>query len=191
MGEVDGSFLNFKHKNVGLLFDTQPEWCRHVLDISTIKNFNKLHNNMKRLVAFDPTEAYKRIDQANAIDPFKRYNSVTIGLLFPKQDKICSCGCGTKLTGRQTVWAGDCHAMALNVQSVVSCHSHILTICRLIFGSDCVICGSIETHSTHELDHKYPVKFGGAGGWLSNYEFKCKECHRAKTNKDFNFKQYR
>ena len=32
----------------------------------------------------------------------------------------------------------------------------------------------------------FPVKFGGAGGWLSNYEFKCKNATE-KTNKDFGF----
>lgn len=177
---------------MGLLFDKQPEWCRQPLDITTIKHFDKLHPNMKRLAQFDPTEAYKRIDAANAINPFSRYNSVRIGLLFPKnQEGLCACGCGTKLTGRQTVWAGkDCQQLPLNVQTVISGHSHILTVCRLIFSKKCVVCDCDEEKETHELDHKYPVKFGGAGGWLTNYEWKCKKCHRDKTNRDFNFKQY-
>jgi 5-methylcytosine-specific restriction endonuclease McrA len=180
---------------MGLLFEKQPEWCRQKLDAAMVKNFDKLHENLKRLVLFDPTEAYNRIDAANAIDPFRRYNSVSIGLLFPKaKEKVCSCGCGTNLTGRQTVWAGkECTKLPLNVQTVISGHSHLLSLCRGIFGSECVVCGISESDSghTHELDHKYPVKFGGAGGWLSNYEFKCKKCHRDKTNNDFGFGKYK
>lgn len=176
---------------MGLLFDKQPEWCRQKLDITTIKHFDKLHDNLKCIAMFDPTEAYKRIDAANAINPFRRHNSVSIGTIFPKQKGLCACGCGTKLTGRQTVWASkECQELPVNVQMIISGHSHLLGICRQIFTSDCVVCGAKEDWKTHELDHKYPVKFGGAGGWLTNYEFKCKKCHRDKTNRDFNFKQY-
>jgi 5-methylcytosine-specific restriction endonuclease McrA len=176
---------------MGLLFESQPNWCREKLDISKIKNFDSLSTNLKNIVLFDPSEIYKRIDDANVINPFNRYNSISIGLLFPQLESgLCRCGCGTPLIGRRRVWANDkCKNLPINVQCIISGHSTILTICRFVFGSECSVCGISERESchTHELDHKHPVKFGGSGGWLSNYEFKCKKCHREKTNKDFGF----
>lgn len=172
------------------LFDVQPQWCRKPLDVSLVNNFESLSNHMKRLVTFDPSDAYDRLNAANAIDPFERYNSVSVSLLFPKKDGFCACGCGKKLTGRQRVWAGnDCQNFALNVQCIISGHSHLLTLCEIIFGKNCSVCGKPEDGIVNELDHKYPVKFGGSGGWLTNYEFKCKKCHREKTNADFGWKQ--
>lgn len=178
---------------MGILFDNQPEWCREPLNISQIPNFNKLNKNIQRLALFDPRGAYDRIDKANAINPFKRYNTVNMLLIFPnRNDGYCSCGCGRKLTGRQTRWASkECQTLPTNVQAVMSGHSHLTSLLRRIFGDNCAVCGISEydSHKTHELDHKYPVKFGGGGGWLGNYEFKCPKCHREKTNKDFGFKQ--
>ncbi len=177
---------------MGRLFEKQPEWCRYPLDMNTVADFDGLHDRVKALVLFDPTEAYRRIDVADVINPFKRHNSVPIELIFPKiEGGVCRCGCNKRLTGRQTVWASEeCRSMPLNVQMIICGHSGILNICRLIFGSDCIDCGRTEfdSHDVHELDHKHPVKFGGAGGWLSNYGFRCKRCHREKTNKDFGFK---
>lgn len=180
---------------MGKLFEIQPEWCRQPVKVSEIKNFEKLHARYKKLVQFDPTEAYKRIDEADVINPKRRYNSVYIGLIFPKRnDGLCTCGCGLKLEGRRTVWATeDCSNFPGLVWSIITGHSSIINICGRIFGTDCVVCGKSEqeTGETHELDHKFPVKFGGAGGWLSNYEFKCKKCHREKTNKDFGFGKHK
>lgn len=171
------------------LFDVQPEWCRAKLDLSRVRDFEALNDRFKRLALFDPTESYTRI---SSIDPFSRYNTVFVGAIFPKQKGVCACGCGKELTGRRTVWASDeCNRFAVNVQIVISGHSSLLDICRVLFGKDCYRCGKseLETQETHELDHLHPVKLGGGGGWLSNYEFKCKKCHRTKTNLDFGWKQ--
>lgn len=179
---------------MGLLFEKQPEWCRERLEATKIKRFDKLSFIKKALVLFDPSEVYLRIDAAAVLNPFQRYNSIPIDLICPKPiEKVCACGCGKPLTGRQTVWASkECTRLPLAIQTIISGHSHLRSICQHIFTSNCVVCGVSEAESdcAHELDHKHPVKHGGGGGWLSNYEFKCKACHRDKTNKDFNFGKY-
>lgn len=40
-----------------------------------------------------------------------------------------------------------------------------------------------------KLDHIVPVKFGGGGCWLNNYQLLCHNCHVQKTNLDFGWKQ--
>lgn len=39
-----------------------------------------------------------------------------------------------------------------------------------------------------DIDHIVPVKLGGGGCWLSNYQPLCKPCHKTKTVADFNWK---
>jgi 5-methylcytosine-specific restriction endonuclease McrA len=39
-----------------------------------------------------------------------------------------------------------------------------------------------------KADHIIPVKHGGGGCWLSNYQFLCHACHVHKTNEDFGWK---
>jgi hypothetical protein len=34
---------------MGLLFEKQPEWCRQKLDVTMLKGFDKLHENLKQL----------------------------------------------------------------------------------------------------------------------------------------------
>jgi 5-methylcytosine-specific restriction endonuclease McrA len=175
---------------MGRLFDIQPAWCREKLNLSRVRDFDNLSDETKRLVLFDPINVYLRLDAKDVINPMSRYNTVPISVIFPKpKNKICACGCERELTGRQTVWSSkQCVDLPLKIQTVISGHSHIRSLCGRIFGSNCSICGIKEGDRPHELDHKFPVKFGGAASWLSNYEFKCKSCHRQKTNADFGYK---
>jgi len=80
---------------------------------------------------------------------------------------------------------------AFNVFAIISGYSNTISnFIRHYYGSDnCHVCDGNILYETNELDHIYPVKFGGGGGWLSNYKYKCKKCHREKTNTDFGFKQ--
>jgi len=180
---------------MGFLFDNQPPECRQKLDISKVRDFDKLHEQMQKLVLYDPSEVYERLDKLKSINPFKRFNSIGMCFIFPpKGNGICSCGCGKQLTGRQSVWGGSiCRRFPLNIQAVLSGHSLLRSICTNIFSSDCVDCGISEWESkaVHELDHICPVKLGGGCSWLNNYEFRCKTCHRKKTNKDFGFKEFK
>lgn len=56
---------------------------------------------------------------------------------------------------------------------------------NIYYGDGCDECEC----DSYEIDHRWPVKFGGGGGWLSNYKKLCKTCHRKKTNSDFGWKQ--
>lgn len=47
----------------------------------------------------------------------------------------------------------------------------------------------MATVSPLKVDHIFPVKLGGGGGWLSNYQLLCHKCHVEKTNEDFGWKQ--
>lgn len=136
-----------------------------------------------KVLFFDPTDLYKRI----TIEPNKRYQShLKVEHLFPKlNNNLCNCGCGQPLTDRQTRWSlKNCNNFAYDVYSII--YGDLKTISsylQLYKGSkECSVCGSRENI---ELDHIKGIKHNGGGGWLSNYDFKCKTCHRIKTNKDF------
>lgn len=173
------------------LFDIQPKECRAPLVI--IKNIkNKWSQAAKRIFLFDPTALYERINEADLLNPYKRRHTVSIIFLFQSIDNKCACGCGVKLKGKQTKWASKlCNNFGFQVFSIISGQTKELRRLRSAFigGYKCETCGLSETSIDYELDHIYPVKFGGGGGWISNYQFKCKKCHREKTNKDFGFKQ--
>ena len=180
-------------KNSGLkLYDIQPEECRKPLVISDENTNWRPH--IKRLFEFDPTPIYDRINEESLLNPYMRQCTVSISFLFPKVKGICSCGCGKVLEGRRTRWASDdCEHFARAVFSIISGYSDSIRTYRSLFLGDgwihCEICGPDSFREQIELDHIFPVKFGGGGGWLSNYQFKCKTCHRKKTNADFGFKQ--
>lgn len=179
-------------KKQGLkLFDIQPYECRKPLDLPNNKAVN-WKPTPKRVFFFDPTPLYERINEARLLNPYQRQCTVSISFLFPQIEKKCACGCGKELTGRQKRWASkECNDFAYAVFAIISGYTNTLRQYRNLFigGYKCEVCGEPELYEPVELDHIYPVKFGGGGGWLSNYQFKCKKCHREKTNKDFGFKQ--
>ena len=115
-------------------------------------------------------------------------------LLFPdKKDGLCSCGCGIPINGKNRRWAtDDCRKFADAIFAIIGGYSgDIRRILRhYACGYICEICEAKDSpENPIELDHIFPVKFGGGGGWLSNYMFKCRKCHREKTNSDFGWKQ--
>ena len=175
------------------LYSIQPKECRLPLEIKTINpKWSKIE---KRLFLFDPTKIYDILDKGNLLNPLLRRHSVPFGKIFP-DDKYgkCACGCGQILSGRRRRWNTDeCRKFATYVFSIISGYTDVLRHLRSRFvgGYFCEVCGKSDVWDAIELDHIYPVKWGGGGGWLSNYEFKCKKCHRDKTNRDFGYKEYK
>lgn len=170
------------------LFGVQPSRCRKRL--SKIRKIENIPLPLQRLFEYNPIELYKRINEADILSPYMRACPVSMVFLFPKKKGVCSCGCGVKLVGRQRKWASkDCTTFAGYVFDIIS--GKVSTIKHLLFwyygGYICKVCGQ-HNHPENpiELDHIHPVYKGGGGGWLSNYDFKCRACHRVKTNKDLN-----
>lgn len=151
----------------------------------------------RRAILFDPTPVYALI----TVDPYKRYQSIPISSMFPKQIDRCACGCGAILTGKRTMWAtDDCHKFAALVQSFIcGGMGDIKRALKQYYEWNCMDCGTDDKGRVWErsgyvvddiqIDHIVGVKHGGGGCWLSNYKFRCGECHTKKTNKDFNRKQ--
>ncbi|RDC63951.1 HNH endonuclease [Adhaeribacter pallidiroseus] len=109
--------------------------------------------------------------------------------MFPDyQNGICSCGCGQALWGRRKRWASDdCTAFALAIWAIIDGQVGKFEYFVTKYNSKkCAVCGS-RRHL--KVDHIVPVKHGGGGCWLSNYQLLCHSCHVIKTNKDFGWKQ--
>jgi 5-methylcytosine-specific restriction endonuclease McrA len=172
------------------LYDIQPPECRMPLKIENSRDWKTIP---KRVFNFDPTHIYDRINESNMLNPYQRHCSVPMSFLFQKKNGVCSCGCGLKLEGRRKRWATDeCKRFGEVVFGIIAGYANILRTYRWLFTGSvkCEICDERDSpENAIELDHLHPVKFGGGGGWLSNYQFKCKRCHRKKTNKDFGHKQ--
>lgn len=174
------------------LFDIQPPECRKPLELPiNAVNWKPI---VKRVFFFDPTPLYERINEANKLNPYQRQCTVSMTFLFQNNDNKCACGCGVELIGRRKRWASkECSDFSYNVFAIISGYTNTLRAFRSAYigGYRCEVCNEPEIYEPVELDHIYPVKFGGGGGWLSNYQFKCKKCHREKTNKDFGFKEHK
>ncbi len=183
------SYRNEERKRLGFkLYDIQPKECRQMLPLPP--HIDTLHEKVRRIFRFDPTPIYDVINAMDLIHPYSRTTSVSLSYLFPSRGKYCSCGCGVELKGRQKRWATEaCSDFAFSVFCIIRGDmASIRNLLRLYHGG--IYCIVNKEHTDNiETDHIYPVKFGGGGGWLSNYEFKCIKCHREKTNKDFGFKQ--
>lgn len=166
--------------------EIQPEKCREPFELKRLKLPFYDVKAFKRAMFFDPTEIYKRI--SDLLNPYKRYQSISIGIVFPQIDKpICDCGCGKKLKGRQRRWANqDCSTFAYYVTSIISGQpSTIYAFITAYYGFGCIECKSEGI----EIDHVVGIKHGGGRCWLSNYRPLCTICHQKKTNKDFGWKK--
>ena len=140
----------------------------------------------KRVLFLDPTEIYCRI----SIKPWLRVQThLTFPEMFPvKADGTCACGCGVPLSGRRRRWAtSDCTKFATTVFAIIDGQTKaISTFTKKYFGARCRVCG---TRKGLKADHVVPVKHGGGGCWLSNFQLLCHSCHVTKTNQDFGWKQ--
>jgi len=156
--------------------------------------------NTKRVILFDPAEIYSRI----TFDKFKRKQSFGIGTLFPNEKGICACGCGEKLTGRQTRWKSEeCQKVPLGVLYILNGElDYIGRLMQTYKPHRCVSCDCedylIETYTLNcygnkvvnysasglQVDHIVAIQNGGSGGWLGNYQFLCHRCHSVKTKRD-------
>ena len=151
-----------------------------------------LTERKSRVMFLDPSIYYSRV----TIKPFERINAPSVIDMFPPQGKLCSCGCGAELTGRRTRWAKDeCGSFASIVQSIISGQTGtIKTYLEKYYGENCSSCGCKDTGhnmgsngwvTNIKVDHIIPVKHGGGGSWLNNYQLLCHECHVKKTKEDF------
>ena len=151
--------------------------------------FKKLklrHAWQTRVMFFSPEAIYERVN----IKPFSRIQAhLSFKDMFPdKQNGKCSCGCEALLTGRRRRWASeDCTRFACAVWAIIDGQAGVLEYyVRRYNGKKCAICGSRQDL---KVDHIVPVKHGGGGCWLSNFQLLCHTCHVEKTNKDFGWKQ--
>lgn len=185
--------MSEKRNGRGTLLEKQPNWCREPLPFREVLHWRpkekpEYQEIYKRVLFTDPTAMYER--GHDFINPFYRWTPIPMPFLFLKQENHCSCGCGRELTGRQTRWATKlCSYYAGEVYAIIA--GSMETIDKYLgfyYGDGCIEC---ESKSGYEVDHKWPVKFGGGGGWLSNYRRLCNKCHRHKTNKDFGWKEHK
>ena len=128
--------------------------------------YKNVSDDLKRVVLFDPTEIYQRIE----INPFKRWQPVSIDA-FPVIPEYCSCGCGTKLSGRKTRWASPDHAIfALTVIRIIQGVSDVIrNVMHGYINEKCAMCGKgpyiLEKQLKNgiHVDHIIPVNKGGGG----------------------------
>lgn len=150
------------------------------------KKIKYLRAQNKRILFFDPVGVY----QNQPVDVYKRVQgSLEFGKLFPsKTDKTCACGCGLPLSGRRTRWATkSCGAFAIAVWEIIDGRQAAIRKFVTLYngGWKCAVCGS--KHQVR-VDHIVPVKHGGGGCWLNNYQLLCHQCHVLKTKQDFGWK---
>lgn len=151
------------------------------------KNIKYLRAQNKRILFFDPEIIY----QTQPVNVYKRIQAnLEFVKMFPaKLDQTCACGCGQLLIGRRTRWANNaCAAFARTIWEIID--GRQATIKKFVTmyncGWKCVVCNSSKQI---KLDHVVPVKFGGGGCWLNNYQLLCHSCHIEKTKLDFEWKQ--
>lgn len=120
------------------------------------------------------------------INTFSRYQKgLSMEDLYPvKRDKVCSCGCGQKLTSRKRRWfSKDCLNKSLTHFFIVK--GDVSIIRKEVFKRDngfCCICGVFD--SQWHADHIVAVINGGGGCDLNNFQTLCVPCHKLKTKSD-------
>lgn len=146
------------------------------------------------VLKFNPTELYERIN----VNHFKRKQTVGMNVMWPTLEKgVCSCGCGTELTGKQKRWASkECQDFAVSVHQIIGGDPLFVDrFLELYTGNRCCAsCGKEDkdcpeskwrdNFSFIQKDHIIPVHKGGGGCWLDNYQFLCDDCHKLKSKND-------
>lgn len=165
------------------LIEKQPPECRQPLPFKEVN----APEYLKRVMFFDPAAVYESV--RDKVNPFTRYNwqNINFSDMFPKrEDGTCPCGCGKPLpVGR--LWADkDCQMFVIGVWNIIGYREQFISLVyEHYFGSTlCMICGK---EKWKDCDHIVPIDKGGGGGWLSNYQMICEECHKEKTRQDFNW----
>lgn len=153
----------------------------------------ELSEHMRRVMFFDPREMLTRVK----INHSSRNPSFSVIDAFPSNGNLCSCGCGRELMGRRKRWATeDCHNFADTIQQIFMCYPAVIgKYLRKYYGWKCKECECEDkVHgevSWIKVDHIIPVKHGGGGGWLSNYQLLCHDCHVEKTKQDFGWGKHK
>lgn len=147
----------------------------------------------KRVLEFDPAPLYQKV--ADKINPTKRHQGLSMEDVFPKVNGICACGCGGEIKKHSATswskWATQpCNSFASDVLSIMNNYfGRPAFYITLYYGAKCFDCSAPNGYPIFlELDHIVGVKHGGGACWLSNYVWRCKDCHNSKTNKDFGHK---
>ena len=139
-----------------------------------------------RVLYLDPSDIYTRI-HISATARHQSSKLMGLPVMFPKPlTKICSCGCGKPLPPKRSRWASDdCARFAIDIYNII--YGQLDTIkyyLKKYQGYKCK-CGRVRKM---KVDHIIPVKLGGGGCWLSNYQFLCHNCHVEKTKIDFGWR---
>lgn len=148
-----------------------------------------------QVLYLDPLPLLTRIQPL--IDPYRRHQGLSAAQVWPNKPGICACGCHGQLRGRQRRWAGPDHTWAaIQILRIINGDVDVIAdYIRRYHGDCCADCKITSDDLWHRdqaplnLDHIIPVKHGGGGTWLSNYQLLCPGCHRVKTNRDFGWKQ--
>lgn len=145
--------------------------------------FTKPHQ--EQVAFFDPSGVYSR----QPVNIHRRVQaSLSFALMFPSQNGTCACGCGKPLRGKQKRWASeDCSSFAYGVWSIIDGRRDTIAfyVAKLNGGYRCKCGSDVDVR----LDHIIPVKHGGGGCWLNNFQWLCHTCHVNKTNEDFGWKK--
>lgn len=116
---------------------------------------------------------------------FNNYNRYQKGLkvkdLYPGSGTHCACGCGNKLTGKQTKWASkECNDRTYLKVAILKGNNSIIR--KELFNRDQGFCHNCGVYDENwQADHIKPVANGGGGCDLNNYQTLCMYCHKEKT----------
>lgn len=105
--------------------------------------------------------------------------------MFPSIKGLCACGCGKKLSGRQTRWCNPKHSSNVLYDFLVI-KGDIEIIRMNLFEKEkgfCRHCGVFDDN--WEADHIIEVRHGGGGCDMSNFQTLCKPCHKKKTTSNY------
>jgi 5-methylcytosine-specific restriction endonuclease McrA len=112
----------------------------------------------------------------------RRQKHLTMADYAPNINNMCACGCGVELTGRKKRWAtSDCATRCYEEFSIIK--GNTSAIRKALFSYDygyCRECGVYD--SKWQADHITPVKNGGGGCNIFNFQTLCPHCHVKKTN---------
>lgn len=173
-------------------FEIQPESCRLPVEPKTLVadgvTFIEVYN---RLYAYNPAPVYECV--AHLLDAKMRVQkNFSKGVMFPnEQTGVCACGCGQPVQKYKSGHYRDYHSNACSeftykVWAIIMGYINWFErVVYLYHGPMCARCG--EKEGT-DLDHIIPVKHGGGACWISNFQYLCFDCHRIKTQEDFNWK---